>query len=556
MKKNISINLFGTLYNIDEDAYTLLENYLQSMQRYFSRQEGGEEIADDIEHRVAELLWQRREAGMEAVNIEVVKEIIATIGNAEEIGEGDEQAENHAESTDTTGERATTGETFEESFSHFAKETGRFARDTYDKGRRHVNTHRFYRRTDDKVLGGVCSGLTFYFDGNDVLLWRLGTVVATILLGCIGVGIVIPVIYILLWALAPVANTPEDRLRMQGKDITPENLTQQVMDESQPSIAQQDHRELAGGCMKAMFIVLGLFLLIPLAAAFIALTGTFVTVLGLTTGLLGAAFSDMSFMHAFSSFVAGTQPFFIMALVCGLLLIAIPIYSVIRLIRRSSKKLSAGVVIALIIGWFLTLGLGIAATVGTCIKGDEWKDGERYAYRIAKSEREMKSQGWRMESQNNLYCNFTEERTGFCDLPHYGFCFNTKEADSINYSVRFAKDVTLEEGQHHFVSLTEGGQEGLTYTLRYKDNGETKNATIHTSSGGVHLKGVSFAEVGQYAPMFHNPDSTGWEEFAHYVEDWVLHQVEIPHADAGTCTIVIDAANCTIPARIREVKVE
>ena len=57
MKKNISINIFGTIYAIDEDAYQLLENYLQSMKSYFQRQEGGEEIADDIEHRVAELLW-------------------------------------------------------------------------------------------------------------------------------------------------------------------------------------------------------------------------------------------------------------------------------------------------------------------------------------------------------------------------------------------------------------------------------------------------------------------------------------------------------------------
>ena len=85
MKKNININLFGTLYNIDEDAYNLLENYLNSMQRYFNRQEGGEEVADDIEHRVAELLWKKREAGMTAVDINVVKEIIDTIGSAEDI---------------------------------------------------------------------------------------------------------------------------------------------------------------------------------------------------------------------------------------------------------------------------------------------------------------------------------------------------------------------------------------------------------------------------------------------------------------------------------------
>ena len=79
MKKNITINLFGTLYNIDEDAYQLLDNYLQSMKNYFSRQLNGDEIADDIEHRVAELLWEYKEQGIEAVSIEVIKEIIGKI---------------------------------------------------------------------------------------------------------------------------------------------------------------------------------------------------------------------------------------------------------------------------------------------------------------------------------------------------------------------------------------------------------------------------------------------------------------------------------------------
>ena len=83
MKKNITINLFGTLYNIDEDAYQLLDNYLQSMKRYFGSKDGGEEIADDIEHRVAELLWEKKEQGIDAISIEIIKEIIGKIGNAE-----------------------------------------------------------------------------------------------------------------------------------------------------------------------------------------------------------------------------------------------------------------------------------------------------------------------------------------------------------------------------------------------------------------------------------------------------------------------------------------
>ena len=56
MKKNITINLFGSLYAIDEDAYELLRNYLDNMRSYFSNKEDGNEIATDIESRVGELL--------------------------------------------------------------------------------------------------------------------------------------------------------------------------------------------------------------------------------------------------------------------------------------------------------------------------------------------------------------------------------------------------------------------------------------------------------------------------------------------------------------------
>lgn len=48
MKKNITINMFGQLYAIDEDAFELLNRYLDSMKRYFSDKEGGEEIADEV----------------------------------------------------------------------------------------------------------------------------------------------------------------------------------------------------------------------------------------------------------------------------------------------------------------------------------------------------------------------------------------------------------------------------------------------------------------------------------------------------------------------------
>ena len=81
MKKNISVNIFGTLYPIDEDAYDLLLKYNENMRRYYSRMEDGEEIADDIEHRVAELLSELRSQGVMAITIDHVKQIIERIGD-------------------------------------------------------------------------------------------------------------------------------------------------------------------------------------------------------------------------------------------------------------------------------------------------------------------------------------------------------------------------------------------------------------------------------------------------------------------------------------------
>lgn len=256
MKKNISINLFGTLYNIDEDAYNLLENYLKSMQRYFSRQEGGEEIADDIEHRVAELLWKKREAGMTAIDIEVVKGIIDTIGNAEQIaGDGGNKAENAFANYNKRESGTDQEPRFKEDFKQFAKDTERFARDTYDKGREHVRTHRYYRCADDKVLGGVCSGLATYFDAGEPVIWRLGAIALTLL----GIGLPLPIIYIVMWIVTPAAITPEDRLRQQGKDITPDNLAQQVVNDSEPIVVKNENK----GCLKAILIVIGICAIIP-----------------------------------------------------------------------------------------------------------------------------------------------------------------------------------------------------------------------------------------------------------------------------------------------------
>ena len=85
MKKNITINLCGRLFQIDEDAYELLQQYIESLRASFGKEEGGEEIVNDIEARIAELFAELRQQGVEAITIDHVKDIITRIGRPEEL---------------------------------------------------------------------------------------------------------------------------------------------------------------------------------------------------------------------------------------------------------------------------------------------------------------------------------------------------------------------------------------------------------------------------------------------------------------------------------------
>lgn len=228
MKKNFTINMYGQLYAIDEDAYQMLECYLDSMKSYFSRQEGGEEISDDIEHRVAELLWERKENGGDIVDVEIVKTIIKQIGNPSEI---DDAAENG-------------GEEMLDNASAAGKAN------TSAKGEENGGVRRFYRDENDKILGGVCAGIAQYFGGQDPLLWRI--VICALAFFSLGITLVL---YLLVWLIAPVARTPEDRLRMKGIEVNEENLREQILADSTEKEAS-DHRAFGGPPRVILWVVM------------------------------------------------------------------------------------------------------------------------------------------------------------------------------------------------------------------------------------------------------------------------------------------------------------
>ncbi len=76
---------------------------------------------------------------------------------------------------------------------------------------------KLFRNPDDKVLGGVASGLSAYF-GVKELYVRLAFVFLTIAGGS---GIVI---YLILWIITPVASSITERIKMKGGEITLDSI--------------------------------------------------------------------------------------------------------------------------------------------------------------------------------------------------------------------------------------------------------------------------------------------------------------------------------------------
>lgn len=187
MKKTFTINISGNVFHIEEDAFDKLHMYLQSLSQYFSTQEGGHEIISDIESRIAELFREKISDQQESVTSEWVDEVMNKMGKPE----------------DFMGEEEFLG----------AEIKGNKIR------------KRLYRDTENRVLGGVCSGLSAYLNIDPVILRIL-----FVLLVFAGAGISV-VIYLILWVVVPKATTTAQRLEMKGEEPTITNIQKTIQEE-------------------------------------------------------------------------------------------------------------------------------------------------------------------------------------------------------------------------------------------------------------------------------------------------------------------------------------
>ncbi len=196
MKKTLTVNLGGTVYHIDEDAYGLLDQYLSSLRSCFKSQQDAGEIVNDIEGRISEIFSDLICNGQQVITISDVEAVIKQMGKPEDF------MEQPADGTQGDSQEQTESKT-EYKYQRVEK--------------------RLYRDPGNKVIGGVFAGFAAY-TGWDVTLIRL---IALVLM--FFYGIIIP-IYIICWIIIPQANTAAEILSMHGEEINMENIGKTVTD--------------------------------------------------------------------------------------------------------------------------------------------------------------------------------------------------------------------------------------------------------------------------------------------------------------------------------------
>ncbi|MES2778067.1 MAG: PspC domain-containing protein [Bacteroidota bacterium] len=177
MKKVININFQGRVVPIEESAYEMLQQYITSLRNYFANEEGRDEIINDIESRIGELFADQLKKGASCITDSDVDAIMNSMGRPSDFEQADDEG---------------TGARNQDTSSRYQDESSTSA----DQQQNIPPKKRLYRDEEDKILGGVASGLANYL-GIDPAVMRILFAI-TAFFGGFGF-----LVYIILWIALP-----------------------------------------------------------------------------------------------------------------------------------------------------------------------------------------------------------------------------------------------------------------------------------------------------------------------------------------------------------------
>lgn len=346
MNKTVTVNIGGMVFHIEEQAYEQLRKYLEAIRGYFTTSDGRDEIIQDIESRIAEMFSERIGTSRQVLLPSDVDHIINVMGKPEQVAGADDENSNA---------NAGAGQANAGSQTNWTSAEARGYR-------------RLYRDPDDKVVGGVCSGISHYV-GIDPIWIRLIFAGAFFFWGS---GFLF---YLILLIIIPKAKTTAEKLEMKGQPVNIDNIKRTIEDEVEDIKSRISGKPSAGrsgrGAVSNFFDAIG--------AIIVAAIKFFV-------GFIGVILSIVLFAVLFSLFVAllamagvigdATLPVFLtesflspfqlnMAIASLGLVIGIPLIMILYRIARSLFKIkNESKVINYSAGVLWGLGLVIALWTG------------------------------------------------------------------------------------------------------------------------------------------------------------------------------------------------
>ena len=257
-------SLSGVGFTFEADAYKRLSDYLDKLNAIYKDSADSAEILADIEARIAELILSAQSSTESVVALPLVENIIAQLGSPEDISgvESDVKVE--------------------------AEDATRIPR-------------RLYRDLENSKLGGVCAGLARYF-GVEAVWIRLGMFAPLLLCFLAGVPYmwwsaslggnlfgILMLTYLILWFAIPAAKSARQKLEMEGKHISAQNIAERqgaTQEEKAKSSVASFVTTLGRAAVIVLKIMLGL-LLFPITAFILMM------IIGLVAVFVG--FSEFNF---------------------------------------------------------------------------------------------------------------------------------------------------------------------------------------------------------------------------------------------------------------------
>ena len=135
MNKTFTVNIAHTIFNIDEDAYEILQKYLDSVKKYFQEIDNEGEIIKDFELRIAENFSSKISSHKKIIILKDVKMMIGIMGTLDDFKDVYGASDNESDSQQTNNE-----------------------------------PKKLYRDSSNRIIAGVCSGIAQYFKIDPIIV--------------------------------------------------------------------------------------------------------------------------------------------------------------------------------------------------------------------------------------------------------------------------------------------------------------------------------------------------------------------------------------------------